>query len=248
MDWQDEGIVLASRRHGEGDAILSALTREHGRHLGLVKGGTSRRQRPVLEIGNRLNVTWRARLSEQLGNFQVEQSSAVSAGLLDDPLRLAGLAASCAVTDLALPEREPHAEVFADLAALIDFIIGADDDWPAAYVRWELALLADLGFGLDLGHCAVTGETEGLAFVSPKTGRAVTAAAGRPYADRLLVLPPFLTDTKVAAERPDLLAGLRLTGHFLDRHAFHQSGHPAGNGKKLAARDRFIERLAAQSG
>lgn len=248
MDWQDEAIVLAARRHGEGDAILSALTREHGRHLGLVKGGSGRKQRPVLEIGNRLNVTWRARLSEQLGNFQVEQSSAVSAGLLDDPLRLAGLAAACAVTDLALPEREPHAEVFNDLATLIGIIVGPDENWPGAYVSWELALLSDLGFGLDLSQCAVTGEIEGLAYVSPKTGRAVTAAAGKPYADRLFVLPAFLTDRQAAANRADLLAGLRLTGHFLDQHAFHQSGNPTGNGKKLAARDRFIERLAAQSG
>lgn len=248
MDWQDEGIVLASRRHGEGDSVLSVLTREHGRHLGLVKGGASRRQRPVLEIGNRLTVIWRARLAEQLGQFQVEQATAVAAGLLDDPLRLAGLAAACAVTDLALPEREPHAEVFADLAALIEVIVAGAAGWPRGYVSWELALLADLGFGLDLGHCAVTGATAGLAFISPKTGRAVTAAAGLPYAERLLVLPAFLTDRTAAADRADLLAGLRLTGHFLERHAFHQSGHPGGNGKRLAARDRFIERLAAQSG
>src|SRR4051812_24607880 len=148
MDFTDEAIVLSTRRHGEANLVLSALTRAHGRHLGLVKGGASRRQRPGLEIGNRLAVTWRARLEEQLGNFTFEPTGVASAQLLDDPLRLAGLASTCAVADIVLPEREPHEDVFAATATLIAAIGEGAADWPAAYVRWELALLTSLGFGL----------------------------------------------------------------------------------------------------
>jgi DNA repair protein RecO (recombination protein O) len=247
MDFTDDAIVLSIRRHGESDAILSALTRANGRHLGLVKAGASRRQRPVLEIGNRLKVHWRARLAEQLGNFQVELAGSVSAMLFDDPLRLAALASACAVADLALPEREPHQDVFIATTQLIDAIVRAAgrngaSSWPAAYVRWELDLLASLGFGLDLSHCAATGETKDLAYVSPKTGRAVGREPGRPYADRLLALPAFLTQADGEPDIADLMAGLRLTGYFLDRHVLHGPG----NERRLEARGRFIERLAAQ--
>jgi DNA repair protein RecO (recombination protein O) len=220
--------------------VLSVLTREHGRHLGLVKGGTSRRQRPMLEIGNRLKVTWRARLEEQLGNFTVEPVDAVSAVLLHDPLKLAALAAACAVADVVLPEREPHADVYQATATLIAAITGENAGWPADYVRWELALLTALGFGLDLSKCAVTGGAEDLAFVSPKTGRAVSRDSGRGYADRLLPLPGFLLRDGNPG-RSDLLAGLRLTGYFLDRHVLHG---PITD-KRWEARSRFIDRLAA---
>src|SRR3954447_2605127 len=183
MDFTDDAIVLSARRHGEANAVLSVLTREHGRHLGLVKGGASRRQRPMLEIGNRLKVTWRARLDEQLGNFTAEPVDAVSAVLLHDPLKLAALAAACAVADIVLPEREPHEDVYQATARLTDAITGESASWPAEYVRWELELLTSLGFGLDLSQCAVTGTRDGLAFVSPKTGRAVSRAAGQGYVD-----------------------------------------------------------------
>jgi DNA repair protein RecO (recombination protein O) len=230
MDWQDEAIVLSARHFGEHDAILTVLTRSNGRHLGLVRGGFSRRQRPTIELGNRLQASWRARLAEQLGNFQIECLRSVAALLLDQPRRLAALASACSIVDAALPEREPFPEIFADLEQLIALL--TDDtsnvpelSWLTAYVRWEITLLIDLGFGLDLSHCAVTGETEGLAYVSPKTGRAVTAVAGHGYRDRLLVLPAFLArDDVLATDAADLLAGLRLTGHFLERHVFAQTG------------------------
>ncbi len=240
MDFTDDAIVLSARRHGEANAVLSVLTREHGRHMGLVKGGTSRRQRPMLEIGNRLKVTWRARLDEQLGNFTAEQVDAVSAVLMHDPLKLAALAAACAVIDIVLPEREPHEDVYQATATLIAAIAGDDPAWAADYVRWELALLTALGFALDLSRCAVTGDAEGLAFVSPKTGRAVSRAAGQGYADRLLPLPAFLLGA-AESDRSDHLAGLRLTGYFLDRHVLHG---PITD-KRMEARGRFIDRLAS---
>ena len=244
MDFTDDAIVLSARRHGEANLVLSALTREHGRHLGLVKGGASRRQRPLLEIGNLLKVTWRARLEEQLGNFTVEPVGAVAAILLDDPLRLAALSAACAVADVVLPEREPHEDVYRATAALID-AISAATDWPAAYVRWELALLAALGFGLDLSRCAATGETADLVYVSPKTGRAVSRAAGQGYHDRLLPLPLFLIDAAATPDAADLLAGLRLTGYFLDRHVLHgPQAKGTATDRRLEARGRFLERLA----
>jgi len=247
MDFTDDAIVLSARRHGEANLVLSALTREHGRHLGLVKGGASRRQRPLLEIGNLLKVTWRARLEEQLGNFTVEPVGAVAATLLDDPLRLAALSAACAVADIVLPEREPHEDVYRATAALID-AISAATDWPAAYVRWELALLAALGFGLDLSKCAATGETADLVYVSPKTGRAVSRAAGQGYHDRLLPLPLFLIDAAATPDTADLLAGLRLTGYFLDRHVLHgPQAKGSATDRRLEARGRFLERLADQA-
>jgi DNA repair protein RecO (recombination protein O) len=242
MDFTDDAIVLSARRHGEANLVLSALTKEHGRHLGLVKGGASRRQRPNLEIGNRLKLVWHARREEQLGSFTVEPLGSVSAQLLDQPLRLAGLASACAVADIVLPEREPHEDVFAATATLIAAIAEGIEDWTAAYVRWELALLASLGFGLDLSRCAATGETENLAYVSPKSGRAVSREAGKGYRDRLLPLPSFLISA-AAPGRDDILAGLRLTGYFLDRHVLHG---PVTD-RRLEARARFLERLAAPS-
>lgn len=267
MDWQDEAIVLAARHYGEHDAILTLLTRANGRHLGMLRAGFARRQRPSIELGNRLQASWRARLEEQLGNYQIECLQSVSALLLDQPLRLAALASACGVIDGALPEREPHPEIFSDLDILIAQLTediarapadGATDDWLgwlSFYVRWEITLLSDLGFGLDLTHCAVTGETEDLAYVSPKTGRAVTRAAGQVYRDRLLQLPDFLSrNHAVAADVADITTGLRLTGHFLERHVFAQTGvmsrsaSPAAlaaaqKGESPAARRRFLQQL-----
>jgi DNA repair protein RecO (recombination protein O) len=248
MEFTDEAIVLSTRRHGEANLVLAALTREHGRHLGLVKGGASRRQRPNLEIGNRLNVVWHARLEEQLGSFTIEPTGTVSAQLLDDPLRLAGLASACAVADIVLPEREPHEDVFAATASLIQAIADAANvggDWPAAYVRWELALLASLGFGLDLSRCAATGDTADLIYVSPKSGRAVSRTAGQLYRERLLPLPAFLIGP-AAPNRDDLLGGLRLTGYFLDRHVLHgPQVKSSATDRRLEVRARFLERLGA---
>jgi DNA repair protein RecO (recombination protein O) len=246
MDFTDDAIVLSTRRHGEANAVLSALTREHGRHLGLVKGGASRRMRPGLEIGNLLKVTWRARLEEQLGQFTVEPVGVVSALLLDDPLRLAALASAVAVADLVLPEREPHADVFDATALLSQRIAAGAAGWAADYVRWELALLAALGFGLDLARCAVTGASDDLAYVSPKSGRAVGRAAAQGYRDRLLALPRFLVAADAAPESGDILAGLRLTGFFLDRHVLHgPQVTGSGTDRRLESRARFLERLGA---
>jgi DNA repair protein RecO (recombination protein O) len=242
MDWQDQGFVLAARRHGESDAILTVLTREHGRHLGIVKGGAGRRQRAVVEVGNAVTAHWHARLSEHLGRFQVELSAPHAALCMADPARLAALTAACATLDAALPEREPHADVFDDFAALAEQLSRKAADWPTQYNRWEARLLSALGFGLDLSQCAVTGATEGLAFVSPKTGRAVTAEAGKLHKDRLLPLPGFLIRERAQAAREDLIAGMRLTGYFLERHVFAHAPRPGAS----EARARLIERLTAR--
>jgi DNA repair protein RecO (recombination protein O) len=243
MDWQDQGFVLAARRHGESDAILTVLTREHGRHLGIVKGGTGRRQRAVVEIGNAVTAHWHARLTEHLGRFQVELAAPHAAMCMADPARLAALSAACAMLDAALPEREPHEDVFDDFAALVEQLSRKAVDWPAQYNRWEARLLSSLGFGLDLSQCAVTGKTEGLAFVSPKTGRAVTAEAGKLHKDRLLPLPAFLIRDREKPGREELIAGLRLTGYFLERHVFAHALRPGAT----EARTRLIERLTARN-
>lgn len=241
MQWTDQGIVLRARRHGESSAIVTLLTRAHGRHAGLVRGGAGRRQRGVLQPGNEVEAAWRGRLAEHLGSFTVELTAARAAPLLDDPLRLAALDSACTLTDAALPEREPHRPLFEAFRILLDALQG-EEDWLPVYLRWELGLLGEMGFGLDLGQCAVTGATEDLAYVSPRTGRAVSAVAAAPYRDRLLVLPGFLVAGRGAppANDPaaDLRAGFELTGFFLERHVFHRE-----RGGLPAARDRFVERF-----
>lgn len=232
MEWQDEGVVLAARRHGEHDAIATLLTFEHGRHKGLVKGGAGRRQAPLLQPGNRLQCVWRARLSDHLGHFTVEPVRLYAAPLLGDARRLAAAASACALLEAGLAEREPHPRLCAAMVALMGRLVAAQN-WPADYVRFELLLLAELGFALDLSACTVTGATEGLAFVSPRTGRAATAEGAGPYADRLLPLPPFL----IGEGEPDeqsVAQGLRLAGHFLRRHIFEPTDRPMP-----LARERF---------
>ena len=242
MDWSDQGIVLSARRHGESAAIVSLLTLAHGRHAGLVRGGSGKRLRGVLQLGNELSASWRARLAEHLGSYTVELLRARAAPLLAQPDRLAALSAAAAVTEAALPEREPHPKIYEAFLALLEALAG-EALWPAVYVRFELGLLAELGFGLDLGSCASTGETEDLAYVSPRSGRAVSAAAGAPYAERLLPLPAFLLGRH---EGPlgarDVLDGLRLTGFFLERQVFLPHGR-----REPAARIRLVERFARTS-
>ncbi len=242
MDWRDQGYVLTARRHGETDAILTLLTRDHGRHLGLVKGGASRARRPLMEPGNLVEANWRARLSEQLGHYRIEPVRACSAMFLDDPLRLSALSAACATLEAALPERESHPDLFEALSSLLEALARARDDWPAEYVRWEAHLLTGLGFGLDLKSCALTGATDDLAFVSPRTGRAASREAAKPYEDRLLALPAFLIDAHAHATQADIAAGLRLTGHFLQGQVFeHTSRQGLGE-----ARARLLELLARE--
>lgn len=224
MEWHDEGLVLAARAHGETDAILTALTFEHGRHLGLVKGGSGRRARPLLQPGNRLQLAWRARLSEHLGHFTLEPMQLFGSRLLDDPLRLAGLAAATALLDQALPEREPHPRLYAGLLKLLEAML-VDPRWLETYVRFELLLLQELGFALDLETCAVSGASDDLAYVSPRTGRAVSRTAAGDLAPRLLPLPGFLR-ADVPAMFSDIRAGLRLSGHFLARQALAPADRP----------------------
>jgi len=215
MDWTDEGIILGVRPHGETASLVELLTRAHGRHLGLVHGGRSRRMRPILQPGNHVEVNWKARLSEQLGHMVIETRRAHAAEVMEHPLPLAGLATLTALARL-LPERDPHASLY-EVSLFVLGFLDEPDVWPALLVRWELALLDELGFGLDLTACAATGSNDDLIYVSPKSGRAVSASAGEPYHDRLLALPPFLRGrSQGAVTQTDLAAGFALTGHFLE--------------------------------
>jgi DNA repair protein RecO (recombination protein O) len=226
MHWSDDGLVLGARRHGETSVVLELLTREHGRHLGLVHGGRSHKLQPVLQPGNSVHATWRARLDEQLGTYTIEPAVSRAARLMASPLALYGVATLTTLLRL-LPERDPHPDLHAMAEALADHLDDADLAGPL-FVRFELALLTELGFGLDLTSCAATGATRDLAFVSPKSGRAVSAAAGEPYRDRLLPLPGFLVG-QPRGNRPspqDLAEGFGLTGYFLDRSLYDpQGGH-----------------------
>jgi DNA repair protein RecO (recombination protein O) len=213
MDWADEGLLLSARPHGESAAIIEVLTAVRGRHLGVVRGGAGRKLAPVLQPGAQLALVWRARLDQHIGAFTVEPVRSRAGLVLADPDRLAGLAALCALAAFALPEREPQPRLYPMTVDLADGIAGGGD-WFGPYLRWERALLEEVGFGLDLSACAVTGATRGLAHVSPRTGRAVTAEAGAPWADRLLPLPAALL-AEVPADRAAMAAGLRTTGHFL---------------------------------
>jgi DNA repair protein RecO (recombination protein O) len=224
MQWTDEGIVIGTRRHGETSLIVELMTRGHGRHLGLVRGGRSRRMRPVLQGGNSVTATWRARLDEHLGHFAIEPSVDRAARLIESAAAIYGMQATAALLRL-LPEREVHPRLFDYLAAILEAL---DDPRLAAALiaRFEVLLLEDLGFGLDLDQCAVTGSNDDLAFVSPKTGRAVTRSAGEEYRSRLLPLPPFLLG-KVPGDPPtpaEIGEAFRLTGYFLARHVLDPRG------------------------
>ena len=239
VDWTDRGIVLAVRSHGENDAIATLLTEKQGRHAGLVKGGAGRKFRAILQAGNLVQAEWRARLEGHLGNFSIEALQAYGGGILNDRLALAGMSSLCAMIDATLPEREPHPQTFAAALVLLSHL--GDPLWHAHYVRWDLALLREMGYGLDLRSCAATGTTENLAFVSPRSGRAVSRAGAGPYRERLLVLPEFLKDDTTDDDVPppgDVRAGLVLTGYFFERSIFapHHQELPQ-------ARSRFLDLL-----
>ena len=242
MDWREQGILLSRRRHGESAAIIEVFTEGHGRHAGIVRGGGGRRMAPVLEPGNQVDVTWRARLEDHLGTFTVEPVQSRAAALMADRKTLAGLNALTALLSFALPEREAHGNLYQRTLTVLE-MMEQGPFWPLAYLRWELSLLEDLGFGLDLTRCAATGAKEDLAYVSPRTGRAVSRIAGEPYKDRLYRLPSFLVGGRVAeADREDVAEGLRQTGHFLERHLFGPF-----QGRLPDARYRLVERLARQA-
>jgi DNA repair protein RecO (recombination protein O) len=238
MEWDAPAIVLDARPYGEGDAIATVLTEEHGAHRGLARGGAARSQTATWQRGNLVQVRWVARLADQLGSFTAELVHPGAALAMDDPLALAMLSASCAVAEGALPEREPHPRVFDGLLHLIARL-PEGSVMLVDLIRWETVLLADLGYGLDLTSCAVTGEAAGLAFVSPKTGRAVTEAGAGTWSSRLLRLPSFLVGGTEAAP-VDWRDGLRLTGHFLERDAFGHHHRPLP-----AARQMLYDRVAA---
>lgn len=221
MEWRDEGVILSVRRHGETSAIAEIFTAGHGRVLGLVRGGRSRVQRPVLQAGNAVQTVWRARIEEQLGTFTLEPLDLRAGAIMEEPFRLAGLATLTGLAQL-LPEREPHPRVYEALRVVLE-AIGDDQLWPALLVRWELGLLDELGFGLDLTKCAATGVRENLAYVSPRSGKAVSAEAGDPFQNRLFRLPAFLW-AGGAAEPGDVIEGLKLAGFFLERHVFEPRG------------------------
>ena len=225
MEWNDDAIILGMRQFGENGAILEALTREHGRHLGLVRGASSKRIKGALEPGNAIKAHWRARLDQQLGSFTIELSAVRAAHFFDDALKLAGLSAACAVSAATLPERESHTRVFEALDALLNVIAATPSPgWVENYVRFEIVLLEDLGFGLDLASCAATGVLSNLTHVSPKTGRAVSEVAAAPYRARLLTLPAFLAPGDGMASVHDLVDGLALTAFFLERAVVETHG------------------------
>lgn len=214
---------MSVRPHGETAAVVEIMTRNHGRHLGLVHGGRSRKLRPVLQIGNHIDATWKARLADQLGHIAIELRRGYAAAAMDDALALAGLSSLSSLMRL-LPERDPHPSLY----EVTLFVLGFLDDpsvWPALYARWELALLDELGFGLDLSECAATGSNDALIYVSPKSGRAVSASAGEPYKDKLLPLPAFLTKGRGGhTGKDEIRAGLTLTGFFLQSRVLEPRG------------------------
>ena len=242
MEWSDEAIVLSLRPHGESSGILEALTRAHGRHLGLVRGGVSPKRRATLQPGNRVKLTWRARLSENLGVYGVELAEARAHTMFESRAALLGLNAFAAVASAVLPEREPHGPAFDGAEALLAMIAEHEfSDWAPLFVRWELGLLDELGFGLDLTRCAASGVSENLIYVSPRSGRAVAAEPGAPYADRLLPLPGFLAAGAEEVSARELVAGLQLTAHFLDQWVL------APHGRLLPEARRRLTEMAART-
>ncbi len=222
-EWEAPAVILAARAHGEGDALVTVLTEENGAHRGLAHGGSSRQQASLWQPGNLVQARWIARLSDQLGSMTAELVHPGAALAMDDPLALAVLSSACAVAEGALPERVSHPLVF---AGLVQMIAGLGQGAPvAALVRWETVLLQELGYGLDLSSCAVTGQAAGLAYVSPRTGRAVSAEAAGVWQARLLALPAFLADDTAGDPRA-WRDGLKLTGHFLARDAFGHQHRP----------------------
>lgn len=240
MNWESTGYVLSVQPHGETSAIINVLTKDKGRHAGMVRGGRSRRMRPVLQPGNQISLNWNARLSEHLGVFTTEAIDARAAILMQERSSLAGLNAISALCMQALPEREPHPKLY-DVFEILMAQLHDIAVWPAIYVRFEMALLDALGYGLDLSTCAATGTTENLTHVSPRSGRAVCAGAAEPYLDKLLKLPPFLQGQNKVADG-DIENGLTLSGYFLKTRVFY-----AVNRDLPTARGRMIEVLRGQT-
>ncbi|WP_027486033.1 DNA repair protein RecO [Allorhizobium undicola] len=245
MEWTDQAIILGVRRHGENSVIAELMTRDRGRHLGMVRAGRSRAMQPVLQPGNVVEAVWRARLEEHLGELRLEPLRLRAGHLMESATAVYGVQALGALLRL-LPEREPHGHLYEALDIILDNL-HEPSTAGELFIRFELAVLNDLGFGLDLSKCAATGTTEALAFVSPRTGRAVSLPSGQPYADRLLPLPQFLAPaSRLAASQADLTLAFRLTGYFLDRHVYEPRGLQSGAARQgfLQATLKALERVA----
>ncbi len=255
MQWIDSGILLSLRKHGENSVIIHAFTRDHGRVAGLIRGGVGRRMRGILQPGNELRLTWRARTAEQLGAFTAEAEISRAGLLFEAPEVLSAASSALALLDIALPEREAHRPLYEATRLLLDALAEDPDVWPLLVARWELGLLQEIGYGLDLGRCAVSGATTDLAYVSPKSGRAVSRTAGAPYHDRLLPLPSFLMATRADTEAAEvtgaeILGGLALTGYFLGKFMkeHHPKTHLAARGRMMAVLSRKYAATEATSG
>jgi DNA repair protein RecO (recombination protein O) len=235
MEWRGEGFVLSSRRHGETSVILEVFTPDQGRHAGVLRGGVSRKWTPHLQPGTQLDLSWRARLEDHIGTFTIEPQRSRSAAAMGSRMALAGLGAVCGLLAFCLPERERHPALYKRSEQLLD-LLGQDDIWPLAYLRWEMALLEDLGFGLDLAACAATGINEELCYVSPKTGRAVSKQAAGIWVDRLLPLPQVMLG-RGDADEAEIVRALGTTGYFLAR----KLAPALGNRPVPEARARFVD-------
>jgi DNA repair protein RecO (recombination protein O) len=239
MNWSDDGIILGGRRFGEGGLILDVLTRANGRRSGLVYGGNSRKRRAQFEAGNSVSLSWSGRLENQLGRFDVAEASRErTAYVLDDPKALAAISAVTAILRASLDEGDVVGSAMFEATEMLLEQVEAREIWPALYVRWELGLLAALGFGLDLDECAITGVNDGLTHVSPRTGRAVRGSEAEDYVSRLLRLPGFLISSAAPVTPEDVADGLKLTGYFLEARVFH-----AMNRAMPLERERLVKRL-----
>ncbi len=239
MEWRDQGTLLGLRKHGENSVIIQMFTEGRGLHSGVVRGGTGRRLSTILQPGAQLEVTWRARLEDHMGAFKVEPVQS-RAGLLSDRLALSGLNAVCSLLAFCLPERAPMPHLYS-LTQILLAELEQGADWPLDYLHWEMALLEELGFGLDLTRCTVTGRAEGLIYVSPRTGKAVHAEAAGEWADRMLPLSPALIRAQDVG-LSDLLTGLHTTGHFLA----HRLAPELGDRALPVARQRLVDLLARE--
>ena len=240
LTWTDDAAILSVRPFGETSVILDVFSREQGRHAGVVRGGISRKVAPILQPGAQVCVTWKARLTAHLGSFSVEPVRSRAAQAMSDRLALAGLNAVTGLLTRVLPDREVHAALYDRTIGLLD-LLGQAEVWPLAYLRWEQALLQDMGFGMDLSACAVRGVNEDLAFVSPKTGRAVSRDAAGDWADRLLPLPPVLAG-KGDANNAEIIIALGTTGFFIEKRLIKS----LGDRPMPAARQRLIDAIARQ--
>ena len=238
IEWQDEAALLAARPFGETSVIIEVFSETHGRHAGVVRGGISRKVAPLLQPGAQLSVTWKARLDSHLGSFTVEPIRSRAAAAMRDRLALAGLNAVCGLLVMVLPEREAHLPLYARTIALLD-LLGQSDVWPLAYLRWEQALLEEMGFGLDLSACAVRGVNEDLIYVSPKSGRAVSREGAGEWADRMLPLPPVLAG-KGDATPAEIARALGTTGFFIENRLIKG----LGDRPLPPARARLVEVIA----